>query len=309
MRENGRTGEEGKERAMKKGLRGLACLLALAVLLLALPTGASAETWTADWTGGTMFTLTGTISNGSIILVAELYQNWGKIYINGVHGDSGPLGDLVIPTIISGANYNITLAARAFSGNKTLTSITASSAVSSIQAYAFQNCTNLVYADLSACTMTAVNQELFEGCTSLETVILPSSIKEIYWEAFSGCTSLNTIYILSEDVIDLNNADAFAGCPPDMKIVIVNGNIDHYENANNWDKYVDKMVYGSLLTTSPASKAWTVQRGDSADSQTFTLTNKEGHTIESLSVTLTGTDAEKYFGLNTGSISTPPVRR
>ena len=76
---------------MKKGLRGLACLLALAVLLLALPTGASAETWTADWTGSTMFTLTGTISNGSIILVAELYRNLGKIYINGVHGDSGPL--------------------------------------------------------------------------------------------------------------------------------------------------------------------------------------------------------------------------
>ena len=290
---------------MKKGLRGLACLLALAVLLLALPTGASAETWTADWTGGTMFTLTGTISNGSIILVAELYQNWGKIYINGVHGDSGPLGDLVIPTIISGANYNITLAARAFSGNKTLTSITASSAVSSIQAYAFQNCTNLVYADLSACTMTAVNQELFEGCTSLETVILPSSIKEIYGEVFNGCTSLNTIYILSKDPPKFYQNNYFDGCPDDMKIVIVNGDVATYKTAGGWNVYANKIVKGSLLTTSPASKAWTVQRGDSADSQTFTLTNKEGHTIESLSVTLTGTDAEKYFGLNTGSISTP----
>ena len=202
--------------------------------------------------------------------------------------------------------YNsFSIDAQAFSDNKTLTSITASSAVLSIQARAFQKCANLVRADLSECTMTAVNQELFKGCTSLETVILPSSIKEIYGEAFSGCTSLNTIYILSEDVIDLYNADAFAGCPPDMKIVIVNGNIDHYENANNWDKYVDKMVYGSLLTASPASKAWTVQRGDSADAQTFTLTNKEGSDINSLSVTLTGTDAKEYFELNTGSISTP----
>ena len=213
MRENGRTGEEGKERAMKKGLRGLACLLALAVLLLALPTGASAETWTADWTGSTMFTLTGTISNGSIILVAELYQNLGKIYINGVHGDSGPLGDLVIPTIISNANYNITLAARAFSGNKTLTSITASSAVSSIQDYAFQNCTNLVYADLSACTMENVSSELFKGCTSLETVILPSSIKEIYGEAFRDCSNLNTIYILSKDQPTISKATTFTVAP------------------------------------------------------------------------------------------------
>ena len=291
---------------MKKGLRGLACLLALAVLLLALPTGASAETWTADWTGSTMFTLTGTISNGSIILVAELYQNLGKIYINGVHGDSGPLGDLVIPTIISGANYNITLAARAFSGNKTLTSITASSAVSSIQSNAFQNCANLVYADLSACTnMTNVNQELFEGCTSLETVILPSSIKEIYGEAFRDCSNLNTIYILSKDPPTFSQSNYFYGCPDGMKIVIVNGDVATYKAAPGWNFYADQIVGGSLLTASPASKAWTVQRGDSADAQTFTLTNKEGSDINSLSVTLTGTDAKEYFELNTGSISTP----
>ena len=291
---------------MKKGLRGLACLLALAVLLLALPTGASAETWTADWTGSTMFTLTGTISNGSIILVAELYQNLGKIYINGVHGDSGPLGDLVIPTIISGANYNITLSARAFSGSKTLTSITASSAVSSIQSNAFQNCANLVYADLSACTnMTNVNQELFEGCTSLETVILPSSIKEIYGEAFRDCSNLNTIYILSKDPPTFSQSNYFYGCPDGMKIVIVNGDVATYKAAPGWNFYADQIVGGSLLTASPASKAWTVQRGDSADAQTFTLTNKEGSDINSLSVTLTGTDAKEYFELNTGSISTP----
>ena len=291
---------------MKKGLRGLACLLALAVLLLALPTGASAETWTADWTGSTMFTLTGTISNGSIILVAELYQNLGKIYINGVHGDSGPLGDLVIPTIISGANYNITLAARAFSGNKTLTSITASSAVSSIQSNAFQNCANLVYADLSACTnMTNVNQELFEGCTSLETVILPSSIKEIYGEAFRDCSNLNTIYILSKDPPTFSQSNYFYGCPDGMKIVIVNGDVATYKAAPGWNFYADQIVGGSLLTASPASKAWTVQRGEQSQPTSFTLTNKEGSDINSLSVTLTGTDAEKYFELNTSSISTP----
>ena len=293
---------------MNKGLRGLACLLALAVLLLALPTGASAETWTVkEWSTSDTYYTYGTITNGSVVLnmYASRFDLKNRMYISGVDGSSGPLGDLVLPSMVDKYYNSFSIDAQAFSDNKTLTSITASSAVLSIQARAFQKCANLVRADLSECTMTAVNQELFKGCTSLETVILPSSIKEIYGEAFSGCTSLNTIYILSEDVIDLYNADAFAGCPPDMKIVIVNGNIDHYENANNWDKYVDKMVYGSLLTASPASKAWTVQRGDSADAQTFTLTNKEGSDINSLSVTLTGTDAKEYFELNTGSISTP----
>ena len=209
MRENGRTGEEGKERAMKKGLRGLACLLALAVLLLALPTGASAETWTADISGSS-----GTITNGSAVLrVGQDDYIWWYLNITGVDASSGPLGDLVIPSSIG--SYNMyTISSGAFQNNDTLTSITLSNTtIVSIQARAFKNCANLVRADLSECTMTAVNQELFKGCTSLETVILPSSIEVIYWEAFSGCTSLNTIYILSEDVIDLDNADAFAGCP------------------------------------------------------------------------------------------------
>ena len=308
MRENGRTGEEGKERAMNKGLRGLACLLALAVLLLALPTGASAETWTVkEWSTSDTYYTYGTITNGSVVL--NMYASPtilpNRMYISGVDGSSGPLGDLVLPSMVDKYYNSFSIDAQAFSGNKTLTSITASSAVLSIQARAFQKCANLVRADLSECTMTAVNQELFKGCTSLETVILPSSIEEIYWEAFSGCTSLNTIYILSEDVIYLDNADAFAGCPEDMKIVIVNGNIDDYEDAVNWDQYVGKMVYGSLLTASPASKAWTVQRGEQSRPTSFTLTNKEGSDINSLSVTLTGTDAEKYFGLNTSSISIP----
>ena len=293
---------------MKKGLRGLACLLALAVLLLALPTGASAETWTVkEWsTSDTNYTY-GTITNGSVVL--NMYASRSvlknRMYISGVDGSSGPLGDLVLPSMVDNYYNSFSIDAQAFSDNKTLTSITASSAVLSIQARAFQKCANLVRADLSECTMTAVNQELFEGCTSLETVILPSSIEEIYWEAFNGCTSLNTIYILSENVIDLNNADAFAGCPSDMKIVIVNGDVATYKAAPGWNVYADQIVGGSLLTASPASKAWTVQRGEQSQPTSFTLKNKEGHTIESLSDTLAGTDAEKYFELNTSSISTP----
>lgn len=43
VRKNVRTGEKGEERAMKKGIWGLACLLALAALLLLMPVGALAQ--------------------------------------------------------------------------------------------------------------------------------------------------------------------------------------------------------------------------------------------------------------------------
>ena len=173
---------------MKKGLRGLACLLAPAVLLLGLPAGASAETWTATWTSASGTPWEGAVTNGSVILVAERYSS---LYINGVLEGGGPLGDLVLPSRIDDFYNSFVIAAMAFSGNTTLTSITASSAVISIQNDAFQDCANLVYADLSASTMEYVNSEVFKGCTSLETVILPQTITEIYGEAFKDCTRSN----------------------------------------------------------------------------------------------------------------------
>lgn len=81
---------------MKKGLRGLACLLAPAVLLLGLPAGASAETWTATWTSASGTPWEGAVTNGSVILVAERYSS---LYINGVLEGGGPLGDLVPPPV------------------------------------------------------------------------------------------------------------------------------------------------------------------------------------------------------------------
>lgn len=67
------------------------------------------------------------------------------------------LGDLDLPSTID--RYSIY--GNAFSGNSTLTSITASSAVTGIGAWAFHDCANLVYADLSTGTMTQVDIYLF----------------------------------------------------------------------------------------------------------------------------------------------------
>lgn len=85
---------------MKKGFRDFVCLLALAVLLLALPAGSLADDeWSANWTSSTSsITYGGTITNGSAVLTAEYYYQTYTIFIEGVHADSGPLGDLVLPT-------------------------------------------------------------------------------------------------------------------------------------------------------------------------------------------------------------------
>ena len=193
---------------------------------------------------------------------------------------------------------------RVFAGNDTLTSITATPSVTSIQPYAFQNCTNLIRADLSACKLTNVRNEIFRGCTSLETVILPSTITEIEAQAFKDCTSLNTVYILSETPPEIST-DSFANCSSDLRIVSVNADVDEYPNVPGWSAYADKIVGASLLTASPASHAWTVQRHGTANAQTFTLTNEDGHNAEaiaSLSVALAGANADA-FTLSTDGMS------
>ena len=59
MRKNVRTGEEGEERAMKKGIWGLVCLLALAAALM-LSMGALAQGTSAGWNAdGTVYTVVG----------------------------------------------------------------------------------------------------------------------------------------------------------------------------------------------------------------------------------------------------------
>ena len=140
MRENGRTGEEGKERAMKKGLRGLACLLAPAVLLLGLPAGASAETWAATWTSASGTPWEGAVTNGSVILVAERYSS---LYINGVLEGGGPLGDLVLPSGIDDF-YNSFMEyvnSEVFKGRASLETVTLPQTITEIYGEAFKDCT------------------------------------------------------------------------------------------------------------------------------------------------------------------------
>lgn len=125
---------------MKRGLRGLACLLAPAVLLLGLPAGASAETWTATWTGASSTPWEGAVTNGSVILVAERYSS---LYINGVLEGSGPLGDLVLPSRIDDF-YNSFMEyvnSEVFKGRTSLETVTLPQTITEIYGEAFKDCT------------------------------------------------------------------------------------------------------------------------------------------------------------------------
>lgn len=62
-----------------------------------------------------------------------------------------------------------------------------------IQPFAFMNCPALVEADLGGGRFDCVSNSMFDGCTSLESVILPDTVDYIDYAAFEGCSSLKSI--------------------------------------------------------------------------------------------------------------------
>lgn len=55
-----------------------------------------------------------------------------------------------------------------------------------------------------------IEYNTFSGCSSLEEIILPSSLTQIKKNAFLGCSSLTQITIPYS--VNLIKSDAFSGC-------------------------------------------------------------------------------------------------
>ena len=116
------------------------------------------------------------------------------------------------PTVELFSNY-------VFSGCSSLETFVVPKSVQAFGIYTFENCTSLkyvVFADGSVFTglnegafagcsnLTAISLPdttefigpyAFKNCTSLETVVIPSSVTDIYEAIFIGCTSLKTVSV------------------------------------------------------------------------------------------------------------------
>ena len=76
--------------------------------------------------------------------------------------------------------------------------------------------------------MTEIGSCVFQSCTSLTSVNIPSSVTEIGFNAFYGCKGLKSIYVFAKDVPSTDNG-AFDGCDSkNCTVYVPKGTYDAY---------------------------------------------------------------------------------
>ena len=153
---------------------------------------------------------------------------------DGIADGSEPYGDIVIGGDIT---------AYGLSNRSAVTSITAENIASS-NSYLFQNCSSLAKAKLNRKTAGVTGAGWFMSCKALKTVDIGDKINLIGNFFFGSCSSIELVILRYNDVVKLNNVNAFSGTPfasggTGGKIYVPLALIESYQTATNWATLYD----------------------------------------------------------------------
>ena len=103
-------------------------------------------------------------------------------------------------------------------------------------------------------SVTSIGSSVFDGCTGLTSITIPSSVTSIGSSAFNGCTGLTSISI-PESVTSIGY-EAFRGCTGLTSIKVEAGNTK-YDSRDNCNAIIktasNTLVVGCKATTIPSS--------------------------------------------------------
>ncbi len=165
----------------------------------------------------------------------ELNADGQSYTVAGIGKETGT--DIVIPDTYKGLPVT-RISGLAFSGCKSLTSITIPDSVTTIGAFAFEGCTNLVQTDngvqyidtwvvdcdTSVTSVTirpgtkGICYQSFQNCSKLTSITIPDGLTTIGGNTFYGCSSLTSITI-PNSVTSIGDS-AFSGCESLTSITI-----------------------------------------------------------------------------------------
>ena len=121
---------------------------------------------------------------------------------------------------------------------------------------AFDGCSSLTSLTLPS-SVTSIGSSAFSGCSGLTSLTLPSSVSSIGSFAFSGCSGLTSIYVSWESPLSID-ASTFKDANTEKCILYVpNGTYDDYW-ISNWGIFENIVEYDATginhITTSGDAK-------------------------------------------------------
>ncbi len=178
----------------------LAVILAVAMIICALPTGA------LNFTASAATTLNG------VTLSYEI--NNGEATITGC--DKSISGDVILPSTLDGYPV-VGIASYAFCFCSKIKSITIPDGIKNLGEWTFLECTGLESVIIPD-SVESIGLSLFSSCSGLKSIIIPDSVESIGEQAFYNCSSLESITI-PDRVKSLGNW-AFERCSSLAEIIL-----------------------------------------------------------------------------------------
>ena len=147
-----------------------------------------------------------------------------------------------ITKVIIGSGIT-TVGAFAFNGCTNLVDLTLPVDLTSIENNAFEMCTKLKNLDLSDCTeLTFIGRFAFKDCNSLTNLALPVSLTNIGYGAFYDCTSLAQISSLATTppTIEIDDTTpVFGNVDKTIPVYVPVGSVDAHKAADGWKEFVE----------------------------------------------------------------------
>ena len=221
-----------------------------------------------DYTVTSIYAFSGCSSLASVVIPSSVTS----IGYDAFEGCSS-LASVVIPSSVTSIGSN------AFSGCSSLASVVIPSSVTSIGKYAFSGCSSLLAYRLNSdytayvydvgdsiktanipekityegndYTVTSIGYDAFEGCSSLASVVIPSSVTSIGSNAFSGCSSLYSVTVGSgvQSIAASAFTDFNGYIQPEKVIWLGNTPPEGYEYVEGRYNYVSNGSFAGLSNT------------------------------------------------------------
>lgn len=125
--------------------------------------------------------------------------------------------------------------------------------------------------------ITVLPDNAFNGCSALERIAIPYSVRSIGAHAFDGCHALKSVTMLCDTVPTLvsesataDEQDIFKDLPSDFKIYVTDAMLEKYLNSWQWTKYRNHIV--SFLQTDDLKMVTVTAPGQLATKLGLTIT-------------------------------------